>query len=77
VAEDVEKVNPDLVARDAAGALGRTFAFDPRTGRMWRYYWTNGSNNQLVGEGMVDLIYSDPPDELKAELLKSTGSPAR
>jgi hypothetical protein len=44
---------------------------------MWRYYWTNGSNNQLVSEGMVNVIYSDPPDELKAELLKSTSSPAR
>lgn len=41
-----------------------TFVLDRRTGRIWEF-WVNTTTHQ---SGMTELVYNNPPAEVKAEI---------
>jgi hypothetical protein len=47
----------------AGGELPFVFVFEPATGRTWRYWF----NTTTHAEGLSELIYNNPPLELRAE----------
>ena len=44
-----------------SGVTDRTFVFDPKTGALWRYYFTLDAAGKLATEGVEQLAYSNPP----------------